>query len=264
MVKRTDTTATYLYCLVHGKKSPSLARPPRGLPGAGPVRLLDAGDGFWLAVADAPLVRYGSEPIERGLRDLKWVSACAMAHESVVEHFGRAGTVIPMKLFTLFSSDERAATHVRRTRKRLLRLITRVMDRQEWGVRLSLDEARGLRGLAARSPGDGRRLGAGTGFLVRKKQERDSVRRLAERARAEADRIFGALARRADDARRQTPPPGDAGIRVLLDAAFLVRARRSPQFRATAHGLARRLAGEGYALTLSGPWPPYTFVAEPA
>src|SRR5688572_17770531 len=99
---------------------------PRGLAGAGPVRLLDAGERLWLVAADAPLARYGAAAIERGLRDLTWVSACAMGHEGVVEHFARRATVIPMKLFTLFASDERAVAHVQRTRRRLDRLITRV------------------------------------------------------------------------------------------------------------------------------------------
>ena len=52
-------------------------------------------------------------------------------------------------------------------------------------------------------------------------------------------------------------------MRLLLDAAFLVRTGRAAAFRTAAATLGRRLAS-GYELTLSGPWPPYTFVAEPA
>lgn len=262
-MKRADGTAIYLYCLVHGPR-PSLARAPRGLPGTRPPRILDAGAGLWLVVADAPLARYGAAPIERGLRDLKWVSACAVAHEAMVEYCGRAGTVIPMKLFTLFTEDARALTHVTRTRRKLDRLIARVADRAEWGLRLSLDEARALRrvheGIARISGG----VSTGKGFLLRKRRERDAARDLVEQARVEAERIFGDLARRADDARRQTPAQGAAGIRGLLDAAFLVRVGRERQFRAAVTAMAGRLAGTGYELTLTGPWPPYSFVAEPA
>jgi gas vesicle protein GvpL/GvpF len=261
-VRRTDSSATYLYCLVHGPRPPG-GRAPRGLAGAGPVRLLDAGDRLWLVAADAPLTRYGAAPIERGLRDLTWVSACAMGHESVVEHFARRTTVIPMKLFTLFATDARALAHVQRTRRRLDRLIARVGGRQEWGVRLALDEGRAFRALAG-ATGATRAGSTGTGFLLKKKQERDAVHRLRRGAGAEADRLFQRLARLADDARRQTPGQGVAAVRVILDAAFLVRSGRAAAFRAAAARLGRRLAGSGYHLTLSGPWPPYTFVAEPA
>lgn len=263
-MRQRDGTATYLYCLVHARRAPSLARAPRGLPGMGPPRLLDAGEGLWLVVADAPLDRYGAAPIERGLRDLRWVSARAVAHEAVVEHAARAGTVLPMKLFTLFAGDDRALAHVGRTRRKIDRLLARVADRDEWGVRLSLDEARARRGIAA---GAGRRAGpaaTGTAFLLRKKGEQDAVRRLVERAREEAERVFEDLARRADDARRHTPPQAPGAVRVLLDAAFLVPARQAARFRGAVRLLGARLARDGFQLTLTGPWPPYNFVAEPA
>lgn len=263
-MRRTDGNATYLYCLVHARRVPRLARAPRGLPHTGPLRLLDAGHGFWLVVADAPLTRYGSAPIEQGLGDLRWVSACAMAHDAVVEHAARQGTVVPMKLFTLFASDERALNHIRRDRRRLDRLVARVADRQEWGVRLTLDEARARRRLAEpATPSDTNGV-SGTGFLLRKKQQQDAARRLVTEARTDAEAIFAELSRRADAARRQTPAADSGPRRLLLDAAFLVPIRRAAAFRAAVKALGRRLGGRSVELTLTGPWPPYTFVAEPA
>jgi hypothetical protein len=44
----------------------------------------------------------------------------------------------------------------------------------------------------------------------------------------------------------------------------LIKTGRSAAFRSATAKLGRQLAGSGYHLTLSGPWPPYTFVAEPA
>jgi hypothetical protein len=84
-----------------------------GCPGPGALRALEAGGGLWLVVADAPLSAYGSEPIERNLRDLEWVALRGAAHARVVEYFARRTTTLPMKLFTLFNSDERALAHVR-------------------------------------------------------------------------------------------------------------------------------------------------------
>src|SRR5438552_1835163 len=108
--------ATYVYCLVAAARRPSLARVPAGLSGTGRPRLLEihppaaGGRRFdnWLVVAHAPLERYGETAIARGLSDLEWVARAAVAHESVVEAFISAPAVLPMKLFTIFSSDERA------------------------------------------------------------------------------------------------------------------------------------------------------------
>ena len=65
---------TYLYCLVRGSRKPVLRRAGGGLPGAGPVRPLDAGEGLWLIVADVKEAEYGEASIASRLQDLEWVS----------------------------------------------------------------------------------------------------------------------------------------------------------------------------------------------
>lgn len=263
---RTDQTATYVYCLVQRAdgRAPSGARPPRGLPGAGPPRVVDAGGGLWLVIAAAPLGRYSADAIERGLHDLEWVSRCALAHEATVEHFARSGTVVPMKLFTLFSNVDRARAHVQRSRAKLDRLIGRIAGRAEWGVRLTLDEARAGRLLVKRNRAGGRGDGIGTRFLRERQRTQQAARRLAVDARAQGERAFRVLRRGADDARRHTPPVQGPGVQLLLDAAFLVPVSRARAWQATVGTLARELRRRGLDLTLSGPWPAYNFVADPA
>src|SRR5947208_3620245 len=96
---------TYVYCLVAAARRPALRRIPPGLPGTGPIRQLDLDKGRWLVVADAPLDRYGEAAISRRLSDLEWVSRAAVAHEAVIESFIDTAALLPMKLFTIFSSD---------------------------------------------------------------------------------------------------------------------------------------------------------------
>jgi hypothetical protein len=256
--------ATYVYGLVQSARRPSTRGAPDGLPGTGPVRVVPAGGGLWLVVADAPLAQYGKEAVERSVKDLDWVSACAVAHERVVDRFSSRLTLVPMKLFTLFTSDAAAAAHIARDRKRIARVLGRVAGRREWGLRVHWDEAR-ARSAARASAGRQAVAGpAGTEFLLRKRREQHEGRELAEAARAEAERIFRALAREADEARSRPPARADGASRLLLDAAFLVRAGRTRRFRAA---LARATAGledRGYDVSLSGPWPPYNFVGEPS
>ena len=254
---------TYLYCVVQRDKPPPLARAPIGLPGTGKLRAIDAGGGLWLIAADAPASQYEAQAIERGLRDLAWVSARAVPHEAVVEFAGRAGTVLPMKLFTLFHSDDRALQHVAQQRKRIVRLLERLAGREEWGVRMLLDEPRAVERLA-KSAREESKGSSGTEFLLRKKKQRDLSRDVVERGAERATTLFDELSRRTDDSRRRVPPAGAAGRRVLLDAAFLVRRGRVKPFQAAVRKAAARLQRDGYQLTLTGPWPPYNFVAESA
>jgi Gas vesicle synthesis protein GvpL/GvpF len=257
------STATYLYCLVQSAKEPSLRGAPAGLPGAGRPRAIDAGGGLWLVAADAPLEQYGEKPIERGLKDLAWVSSVAVPHEAVVEHLAKNGsTVVPMKLFTLFRTDERALEHVKGQRKRIDRLIERLGGREEWGLRVLLDEVAALR--RAREEARTGATGApGTAFLLRRKKEHDAAREVIEHARNRADEVFEHLAAKADDARRRPPPPGEIGKRVLLDAAFLIPRKKAKTFQAAVRTETKKLAGRDYQLTLTGPWPAYTFVTDP-
>jgi Gas vesicle synthesis protein GvpL/GvpF len=257
------STATYLYCLVQSSAEPSLRGAPAGLPGAGRPRAIDAGGGLWLVAADVPLEQYGEKPIELGLKDLAWVSSVAVPHEALVEHLAKNGsTVVPMKLFTLFRSDERALEHVKGQRKRIDRLIERIGGREEWGLRVLLDEVAALR--RAREGAQTVASGApGTAFLLRRKKEHDAAREVIEHARNRADEVFERLAARADDARRRPPPPGEIGKRVLLDAAFLIPRKKTKAFQAAVRTETKKLAGRDYQLTLTGPWPAYTFVTDP-
>src|SRR5712692_3448755 len=166
-------TATYAYCVVANATRPRPKRKVARLPGMGPVRLLDVDRGLYLAVADAPLDRYGEAAINRGLGDLDWVSRAAIAHEAVVESFIGETAVLPMKLFTIFTSDDRAIAHVRAERQRIAAAVKRVANHQEWGVRVVLDRTRA----AAAAPKKRMSASARTGvdYLTRKKAQRDAA-----------------------------------------------------------------------------------------
>ena len=253
-------TATYLYGAVQSVRDPLRAartRLPRGLPGAGPPRALSAGPRLWLIAATAPLDQYGAETIDARLADLDWVSRCALAHDAVVNHLARQHPVIPMKLFTLFTSDERAVAHVTRTRRKVDRLFARIAGREEWGVRLLLDERRAL---ASRA--EAVTAASGAEFLRKKKAAKDARQQVVADALQDADRVFETLTRAAEDSRRRTPAVEGPTSRMVLDAAFLVPRTAARRFRAAATAAVRPLAARGLEISLTGPWPPYHFVAD--
>ena len=49
---------------------------------------------------------------------------------------------------------------------------------------------------------------------------------------------------------------------LLLDASFLVPRSRAATFQALVARESSGLARDGYGLTFSGPWPPYSFVQD--
>jgi hypothetical protein len=219
--------------------------------------LLDGGRGLWLVVADAPLSRYDEASIQRGLHDLEWLSRCAVAHEAVVEYCLRAQAVVPMKLFTIFENDVRALAEIGRKRAHLERSLRRVAGRREWGVRIRAVAS--PTGPASARPV--KRIKTGASYLAAKKQAQDATRELAAHGHARVNRAFATLAALAADAQRHPPPAGGSQTtRLLLDAAFLVANRGIARFRAATRRMARDLSRAGYAVEVTGPWPPYNFI----
>jgi hypothetical protein len=250
-------TATYVYCIVHAAASPKTTRVPSGLPGATRPSIVPVARSLWLAVAGVPLATYGPGPLETALRDMQWVADVAVAHEAVVEHFSRQSgvAVIPMKLFTMFSSEERAVDQTRSRQRDVQAITRRIAGCEEWGVRVTrtLPAAPARRSVVARSS-------SGAAFLAAKKEARDLARGAALTAAVAADRVFTALAAIARDARRRDDAPEGAAAPPVLDAAFLVPANRRVRFKAAARRLAAESAEAGAEITLSGPWPAYNFV----
>jgi hypothetical protein len=228
----------------------------------GSVRLLDVDEDLFAAVADAPLDRYGEAAINRGLADLGWVSRAAVAHDAVVQSFIQETAVVPMKLFTLFTTDERAVDHVRAERRRIATVVKRVANHQEWGVRVVLDRGKDVaaapKGKKASPAGR-----SGVAYLTRKKAQRDAAVELAARANETVAALYDRLAARSRLAKRRMANdlPVQGGP-LLLDAAFLVPRTRTASFRALAARESRALARHGYGLTFTGPWPPYSFVQD--
>lgn len=255
------TAATYVYCLVRTPGTPATESAPPGLPGLSAPRALAVGDGLWLVAADAPLPEYGAASIQANLQDLDWVSSRAMAHEAVVEHFGKTGTVVPMKLFTLFAGDDRALEHIRAERRRLDRVLDRIAGCQEWGVLVRFDEAKAKEVAAEEARSAAGSRSAGTAFLQRKKMEQEASRTMRDRLRGEMDEVFSDLEAQAADARRREPVSPSP---LLLDGAFLVRSAQTASFEKTVDRWAQRLSERACEVTLTGPWPPYNFIGEEA
>jgi hypothetical protein len=253
---RDTKAATYVYGVLHAPKPPRLGRAPKGLVGTGALRLVDAGGGYHLVVATAPLDRYGSEIIDAKLRDLKWVAERAAAHEAVVEHASKLGTLVPMKLFTMFLSDQRAIAHVTAKKKTLDRIVQRIQGCEEWGVRVMLDETEAAQAEIARSA----RPTSGASFLLQKKEQRDVRATVAQRAAEAADAMFDEVEALAKRAVRRSAPNRELAGRVLLDAVFLVPRERSKMLASTVGAIAKDVARDGVHVRLTGPWPAYSFI----
>jgi hypothetical protein len=255
---KAASSATYVYCVVQSPRPPRLVRAPKGLAETAKPRFVDAGDGYHLLVATAPLSAYDAGAIDARLRDLDWVAARAAEHEAIVEHAATLGTVVPMKLFTLFSSDERAVLHVRRLRRSLDKVVERIAGCEEWGLRILFDEGRAARANAEEA--QAKKVASGRDFLLRKKALDDKRRASGADGAARVDELYDSLAKTARRAQRRPAPNRELAGRVLLDAVFLVPRASVKKIKQTVASSAKNLVPDGFDITLTGPWPAYSFI----
>ena len=259
-----SSSLVYVYCIVQSADAPPLQRLD-GLPDAGPARASSLGESRWLVLADVPRSRFDEGALAAGLQDLDWVGTCAVAHDALIMEVMKSGPVLPMRLFTMFESEERACAQARAAADQIARTLCRVANHAEYGVRIGATPA--ARRARASSTGSGQasasgqhRPARGRSFLEQKRDQIAARRRPPTLPPAERRRVFERLSALADDARERAIP--DSGSSVWLDGAFLVSLDSAPAFRREVQQLTDELQREGHDVVLTGPWPPYSFLDE--
>jgi hypothetical protein len=136
----------------------------------------------------------------------------------------------------------------------------RIAGCEEWGIRVS----RRIGGADAVPNQPNAAPRSGVAFLAARKAARDAAANGRAAAAAAAEEGFHALARHARDARAREKRSEPGTNPPILEAAFLVAAPARSAFKAEARRQASACAAAGADLTLTGPWPPYNFVGDPA
>lgn len=200
-------------------------------------------------LADAPLdaVREGpmlavfsrhAEPPRDPALDALW------EHERVIERLMTERAVLPMRFGTRLADDGPLRAILAERQQEFLAALDRVRGRVELGVRA-------LRPAAAQDVKAGATPAAsGRAYL-------DGKLRRAQRLEREADAVHEPLAALAAASARHAAHAPDE----LLRASYLVDRSAVEHFRATVEQLQR---DPDAAILCTGPWPPYSFVAETA
>jgi hypothetical protein len=234
---------------------------PEGLPGVDarfPVRAIRHA-GLAALVSSVPLSDFGAEPLKHNLNDLSWLERVARAHQRVLEGALRAATIVPLRLCTVFAADAGVEAMLDREHAVLAAALARLAGRQEWAVKLIAEPQ------AARDRAGDDVPQTGRAYVDRLRRDRTARSDAQRRARAAAAEVHRGLAAHAVAARVLGKPArelsDDAGD-LVLNGAYLVDAGHVPEFRAAATELGDRHRAGALRLEVSGPWPPYSFVAE--
>ena len=249
----TKTSAEHVYVFAATEGTPA-SLPATGMPHGGAPRAVAIADDTLLIVANVPSDVYNTASLEARLSDLDWVAAAGAAHHTVVDALASShAVVLPFRLFTIFSSEAKAVSTTRVKAAAMRRAFDRIRGREEWVLRIGKpDPAR----IERRQPA--RRAATGTSFLAQKADARREDRERSARVTIDAEAAYDALQRLAEAAAIKAVDP--AGT-LLLDAAFLVTPSQVDSLKQALTTAAGRLLRDGCPVSLTGPWPPYSFAS---
>jgi hypothetical protein len=249
----------YVYGII-GREQPDVS----GVAGvdAGSGVFVVEGDGLGAIVSEVPLAEFGDEALHGHLEDVSWLTAKVRAHEDVLEQAARAAPVLPLRFGTIYRSLDGLRDLLARDRDHLAATLERLAGKREWGVKSVVDRERLEEAVSASDPRAAELAAAteakpaGTAYLGRKRLERHVDAQAADLAERLGGQAHERLAALADSAVRERA----AGLK----AAYLVEQTREDDFRRELDEIAREYEHAGIRFELTGPWPPYSFVGEPA
>ncbi|HZR53862.1 MAG TPA: GvpL/GvpF family gas vesicle protein [Streptosporangiaceae bacterium] len=223
-------------------------RPPRTITAAGLTAIVgDVGDR-----------EYGEVVLPRNLEDLDWLARTARAHHAVLEAVTARDPVVPMRLATLFADDDGVIGMLRERAADLRRALSVVSARSEWGVKAYAAKP----AEPAVAPAS-QATGPGAAYLQRRRAQLNASKDAREEALASAQAVYAELGRLAVSARLyppQTPDLAGQPTPMVLNAAYLVANEQAGEFASAVTELATR--HRFVQLTITGPWPAYSFVGE--
>jgi hypothetical protein len=248
----------YVYGVVPADADADLFEGAESVDSSRPVVLLSDGP-LAAIVSRVPLAEFGEEAIQSNLHDPAWLEEKVRAHDGVLEAALGRTALVPFRFGTIYRGEEQVRAMLREHGE-LSGTLDRLRAKIELGVKGFLDAER----FAARRAESPPEAGGGRAYLLRKQAERE----LAEEREAfiaacaqEAHERLGAVAEEARANPLQRPEVSGRPGEMFLNAAYLVFTDGAEAFRSTLRELQSSHVADGVEYELTGPWPPYNFVA---
>lgn len=206
---------------------------------------------------------FSQDAIDRRSGDLEWLGAIGYRHQAIVADLMKHTSIVPLRAFTLFSSEESLKEYLKTNGSTLSRILARLNGKQEWTVRIEFDPERWNQSLTTRVKSlrdiveQIETSGQGKAFLLKKKLDEERKRASREAEQQVVAEIEQALL-------QKIRCEAVSESREQRDGAFpqinlLINRDEEAQLTEAHQQLMDRYRPEGVTLGVTGPWPPYTF-----
>ena len=210
---------------------------------------------------------FSQEVIDSRAGDLEWLGSIGYRHQQVMNELMKRTALVPLRAFSLFSSEEAVRAYLHENGPLLSKTLERLAGKQEWTLRIELEPEKWSESLTARVESlrelqsEIADAAPGRAFLLKKKLE-EAKKKASQNAE---DDLVGEIERVviekvgadtiAESRQRRAGAFPQINVLINRDEETVLQALRDD--------LAGRYAPEGVTLALTGPWPPYTFAGGP-
>jgi hypothetical protein len=253
----------YLFCVTPEKNEYS--HDVTGVGGDYPVSV-ERFDGLAAVFCDVSSDDFVGKDADARLNDLAWMAPRVIRHEEVIISVMKCGPVMPIRFGTIFSSLTVMKETLIGIRKLSLDFLEYITDKDEWDVQGFVDKAslkkRIQEKLVTEKSADLEQLSPGKRYFVEQRMKAEAEKKLSESlsgiSHLAIDRL-GAIS--SDFAERRLTGRERSGDEtdLFFHWAFLVEKPDAIGFEAAVDAVDRELREQGYAFSISGPWPPYSF-----
>jgi gas vesicle protein GvpL/GvpF len=229
-----------------GKGAPSLNVGGPGIDGSSPVKTVNCGE-FICWVSEVDYAGF-ARAMERNLENLEWLALHSVRHQQVVGEVAAQTAIIPARFGTVFSGEPALLKNVAGRSAALRKVLARVTDADEWGVKVFAERKTPAKVEAVRS---------GKQYLQQKAAQ---IKQRPERDDPELGEFAAALGKVAAGAAPSGKMSGSQPT-LVWQATFLVPRSRQKQWEKVLSAFVERWEGLR-RIEVNGPWPPYSFVSD--
>jgi hypothetical protein len=254
----------YVYCIV-GSAAVELDGIDVAIDDAHPVTLIRHG-GLGAVASEVSLEEFGEVPMRERLDDLGWLEQTARTHEQVLDGVREQTTVVPMRLCTVYRSEQSVAEMLVREAPVLEATLERLRGKTEWGVKMFVFASELAKELEQGGEGEPEdplaEARPGEAYMLNRRREalrKENVGKIVEERCEAAHGLLAAVASEAMLNRLQPAELSGHAGEMTLNGAYLVDDEEAEAFAELVERLQQEYA-PALEVELTGPWPPYNFV----
>jgi hypothetical protein len=201
--------------------------------------------------------------------DIQQASAALLqAHEDVVDTLMHSATVVPFQFGTVLKDRAAVSKMLQQNEEQFKNLLVKFAARAEWGLKVYADQQAfsqytmhlkpELQKLSTQHEG----LSKGVAYLLGRKMEEELKENALARLSEICEAIFLELGAIAHEAKLNRPQKLTGKKKeMIINSVYLVENASSATFCQHGTHLMEHYSSMGLELELSGPWPPYSFIA---